>query len=209
MKMPEKQAHAIGEIACDEALFETLRTLRKQLADDRSVPPYIIFSDVSLRQMARFYPANNAEFTRISGVGQRKLQEFGDRFMAEIATHLRSNPKQIFAEDAFGAPAPRTARLNDTTRETLKMFRSGMSVKDIARQRALVASTIYGHLAAAIEIGEKIDLSQLLSIDEQNAICGAFTKAGFGDLTGVHESLGGRFDFGLLRVCRAAQQRSA
>ena len=75
--------------------------LRKQLADERAVPPYIIFSDVSLRQMARFYPANEKDFSRISGVGERKLREFGDVFLREIAAHLQSNPRQIFADDSF------------------------------------------------------------------------------------------------------------
>src|SRR6266446_3656897 len=72
--------HHAGEIACDEALFERLRQLRKRLADERDVPAYIVFSDVALRQMARHYPQTEKEFARISGVGQRKLQEFGAVF---------------------------------------------------------------------------------------------------------------------------------
>ena len=110
---PEK--HHVGEIACDEVLFENLRTLRKQLADERAVPSYIIFSDVSLRQMARFYPASDAEFSRISGVGDKKLREFGAAFLSEIAKHLQSNPRQIFADDSFvepAAPAPSRSRLD-------------------------------------------------------------------------------------------------
>jgi ATP-dependent DNA helicase RecQ len=87
-----------GGIACDEVLFERLRLLRKRLADERAVPPYIVFSDVSLRQMARDYPAKERDFLRISGVGERKLQEFGSVFLSEIAAHLRSNPRQIFGD---------------------------------------------------------------------------------------------------------------
>ena len=208
MKVPEKQARAVGEIACDETLFETLRALRKRLADERGVPPYIVFSDVSLRQMARLYPATSAEFARISGVGQRKLEEFGRVFMAEITAHLCSHPKQIFADDSFAAPPQRrSSSLNDTTRETVKMFRGGLGVNEIAQRRDLATSTIYGHLAAAIEAGESIDLNELLSAEAQRAIRIAFGKVGLGNLTGVHESLGGKFDFGLLRICRAAQQR--
>ena len=97
----EPAKHRIGEIACDEALFGKVRELRKQLADERGVPPYIVFSDVSLRQMARFYPASEKELSRISGVGDRKLREFGEVFLREIATHLQSNPRQIFADDSF------------------------------------------------------------------------------------------------------------
>ncbi|HEY3915369.1 MAG TPA: RQC domain-containing protein, partial [Verrucomicrobiae bacterium] len=86
-----------GEITCDEELFERLRQLRKTLADERNVPAYIVFSDVSLRQMARNYPGSEEEFSRINGVGEKKLKEFGAAFLAEIAAHLQSHPRQIFA----------------------------------------------------------------------------------------------------------------
>jgi ATP-dependent DNA helicase RecQ len=86
-----------GEISCDETLFEQLRQLRKKMADERRLPPYIVFSDVALRQMARDYPASPADFLRISGVGQKKLQEYGEIFLSEIANHLDKNPRQIFA----------------------------------------------------------------------------------------------------------------
>jgi ATP-dependent DNA helicase RecQ len=105
---PEKMPRA-GEIGCDEELFERLRQLRKKLADERNVPAYIVFSDVALRQMARFYPASDEQFTRISGVGEKKLQEFGAVFLAEIAAHLQTSPRQIFADDSFAA-APRTVQ---------------------------------------------------------------------------------------------------
>ncbi len=95
---PKPAKRRTGEVVCDEMLFEQLRRLRKQLADDRGVPPYIVFSDVSLRQMARYYPANEAEFARISGVGERKLEEFGKDFMEGIAGFLRGHPRQTFSD---------------------------------------------------------------------------------------------------------------
>jgi ATP-dependent DNA helicase RecQ len=88
-----------GEIACDEELFQQLRVLRKRLADERQLPPYIIFSDVSLRQMARLYPVTDAEFLRVSGVGERKRAEFGQVFLSEIATFLQTHPRQIPADE--------------------------------------------------------------------------------------------------------------
>ncbi len=105
---PEKMPRA-GEIACDEELFERLRHLRKRLADERNVPAYIVFSDVALRQMARYYPAGDEQFARISGVGEKKLAEFGSVFLAEIAAHLQTSPRQIFADDSFGG-GPRAAQ---------------------------------------------------------------------------------------------------
>ena len=85
------RAQKSGEIVCDEALFERLRRLRKKLADEKNVPAYIVFSDVALRQMARDLPANAIEFRQISGVGDKKLQEFGDIFISEISDHNQTS----------------------------------------------------------------------------------------------------------------------
>jgi ATP-dependent DNA helicase RecQ len=88
-----------GEISCDEELFGKLRTLRKEIADSRDVPAYIVFSDVSLRTMAREYPVEERAFANITGVGMRKLEEFGAQFMDAILKHLRENPRQFFADE--------------------------------------------------------------------------------------------------------------
>src|SRR5881275_1815873 len=95
MEIAEKSARIKpGTIECDEVLFERLRALRRQLADDRGVPAYIIFSDVSLREMARQYPTNSTEFRRIPGVGEQKLKSFGEAFLSEIKSHFgrKSSP---------------------------------------------------------------------------------------------------------------------
>jgi ATP-dependent DNA helicase RecQ len=206
---PETKTHHVGEITCDEVLFERLRELRKKLADERDVPAYIIFSDVSLRQMARNYPESENDFARISGVGEKKLREFGEVFLNEIALHLAKNPRQIFADDSFTAPPPiRKTVLNDTTRETLRRFRAGESVEQIAATRDFAASTIYGHLATAIEGGENIDVNELLDAQAQEQIAAAFIKFGFGNIGGARESLGNKFDYGLFRIYRALKTRN-
>ena len=89
-----------GAIECDELLFERLRALRRQLADERGMPAYVIFSDVSLREMARKYPTNSVEFRRIPGVGEQKLKDFGKAFLSEIKSHSATNPHRIFSKDA-------------------------------------------------------------------------------------------------------------
>ncbi len=107
---PEPSAPRAGAIACDELLFERLVRLRKQLADERGVPPHILFSDVSLRQMARDYPGDERELSRVSGMSERKLQEFGRVVLAVVAGHLATQPRQIFAETAFEDAGPATTR---------------------------------------------------------------------------------------------------
>jgi ATP-dependent DNA helicase RecQ len=68
----------------DPALFERLRALRKKLADERQVPAFVIFSDRALQDMAARRPRTRGEFLEVNGVGQRKLQDYGDPFLAEI-----------------------------------------------------------------------------------------------------------------------------
>jgi ATP-dependent DNA helicase RecQ len=204
----EPAKHRVGEIACDEVLFDKLRALRKRLADERGVPPYIVFSDVALRQMARHYPASEKEFSRISGVGEKKLREFGATFLGEVSDFLKNNPRQIFADDSFAEPAAPAARsrLNDTARETLHFFRQGKTVDEIARLRGLKESTIYGHLEDAMRAGERVELDAVLDAQAQRDIAAAFERYGFGNLTGATELLGGRYSSGQLRVYRAAAQ---
>src|SRR5438876_9692814 len=90
----KRSKRLVGEIECDEALFERLRVLRRQIADERDVPAYVIFSDVSLREMARAYPTTKAEFGRISGVGQQKVRDFGEPFTTAIAEYLAKRSRQ-------------------------------------------------------------------------------------------------------------------
>jgi len=85
-----------GAIECDEALFERLRSLRRKLADERNVPAYVVFSDVSLREMARSYPTNANEFRRVPGVGEQKLKDFAELFLSEIRSYLATNSPQTF-----------------------------------------------------------------------------------------------------------------
>ncbi len=200
----EPAQHGSGGIACDEELFERLRVLRKRLADERNVPAYIVFSDVTVRQMARHYPTTPNEFVGLSGVGEKKLNEFGAVFMSVISQYLQTNKRMTFHDEPV---APSTAkRLNDTTRETLKMFLSGKSTEEIAEVRRLAMSTIYGHLLAAIIAGEAVDLHRIVSPSEQNDIADAFARIGFSNLTGVYESLKERFSYGVLRIYRAINQ---
>jgi ATP-dependent DNA helicase RecQ len=156
--------------------------------------------------MARDYPASEREFARISGVGEKKLREFGAVFLAEIAAHLQSSPRQIFADDSFAAPVPvpGRARLGATARETLRRFRAGETVEQIAAQRRLTTGTVCGHLAEAMLVGEPIDLNQFLTPEQQREVAVAFKKIGPGSLSSVFESLGGRYDYGRLRLFRAA-----
>lgn len=78
------QPQSVCETEFDDGLFKRLRKLRRKIADERNVPAYIIFSDATLREMARQLPRTREQFSEISGVGEEKLQLFAEMFVAEI-----------------------------------------------------------------------------------------------------------------------------
>lgn len=92
-----KRTRREGEIDCDELLFDKLRALRRKLAAEQGVPPYIVFGDVTLRWMAREYPVTADEMHAISGVGETKFRAYGEAFLAEIRDHVRVNPRRTFS----------------------------------------------------------------------------------------------------------------
>lgn len=221
-----------GDLECDEVLFQTLRSLRRELAEARSVPPYVIFGDVALRHMARSYPTNEVDFAEIPGVGAQKLADFGAAFTAAVRKHLGVNVMQEFqssrvpAGPAAGRSAPagaarRTAvrepgpkpasmeppRVTDTIAESLRLFRSGITdLGQLASQRNLAESTVASHLANAIMSGRADDLEpgQLLDPGLLPELAEVFEAAGQTDSLGpVKELAGDRFAYRDLHFFRA------
>jgi ATP-dependent DNA helicase RecQ len=90
-KVKRAKADTVSWSGVDAGLFEALRGLRRQLADERHVPSYVVFSDATLREMARFKPTNLAALRQVHGVGEAKLATFGDAFLSCIRSYCRGN----------------------------------------------------------------------------------------------------------------------
>ncbi len=210
MDAPKTRAEKAGEIGCDELLFDKLRRLRKELADAAGVPPYIVFGDTSLRMMARLYPQTPDEFRRISGVGETKLKAYGAQFIAEIAEHLRVQPRQVFGDEFREATAPARTKsrgelLTETVRDSLRLFRTGLDIAGVARARGMTDGTVSQHLASAIEAGESLEGGRLFTAEQAAQMRAAFDKAGWQTLSGAHSVLGGKIDYATLRLFRALE----
>ncbi len=179
--------------AWDQDLFEALRSLRLTLAREQGVPPYVIFHDSTLQSMARQRPSNRVQFQFLPGVGERKLERYGDDFLAVIAQHP--------------LPSGVDERLSDTVNQSLYLLSQGLEIEQVAEQRALKANTIYGHCAAAIELG-LLEAKSVLPLDEAayaeilNAMelldCCEDPRTG-----PLFEALEGRYDHGILRCVLA------
>lgn len=195
-----------GEIETDETLFDELRARRRKIADERDVPAYVIFSDVALREMARSYPTTPAEFRKIPGVGEQKLKDFAEPFLAAISAYLASHPRQTFGA-ARAAPSRRAA-LNDSESETLRRFRAGESIDEIAQARGFVRTTISSHLALAVESGAPLSRDRFFTADQQAEIAVAYARTGARNLVGLRDSLGGKYSIDELRIFRAFAART-
>ena len=90
-KVKKTRVEADGWEGVDHGLFEHLRKVRRALAEQRGVPAFVIFGDASLRDMARLKPGSRAAFRRIYGVGEKKLSDFGARFLLELTAYCRDH----------------------------------------------------------------------------------------------------------------------
>ena len=86
--LQKKGKPQVGDFAYDDELFEALRLRRKRLADEAGVPPYVIFADATLAEMAAKMPTDEEALLAINGVGRHKLQRFGSEFIDEIVGYL-------------------------------------------------------------------------------------------------------------------------
>ncbi|ACO79437.1 ATP-dependent DNA helicase RecQ [Azotobacter vinelandii CA] len=172
--------------------WEALRTLRRRLAEEHSVPPYVIFPDATLLEMLRSRPRSLSEMARVNGVGARKLERYGEAFLEVL-------------NRSAGAPKPVT----DLRHELVSLARAGMTPAQIARQLDCTEKNVYSLLAEAI-VRRQLTLEQALDLPEEllGEIHDAFLD-GDGELPPVAalaEQFGERVPQGVLHCVRAALQ---
>jgi len=192
-----------------QGLFDDLRQLRKKIASEENVPPYVVFSDATLVEMATYLPQNDWELRRISGVGDLKFDKYGADFLTEIKSYslkngLVSRIELRSPKHERGQRKRRDGFKEDTFHTSLNLFRDGKAIPDIARERGLAVSTIENHLARFIATGE-VSLDQFVSLDKVETIRQAILK--FRDsnaLSPVKEFLGDEYSYGEIRAVMAS-----
>jgi ATP-dependent DNA helicase RecQ len=171
-----------------EMLFDQLRALRKRVAQEQNVPPYAIFHDSTLRVMVVSQPLTLDQFAQLSGVGKRKLEQYGERFVAAICEFQRAS--QI---------SPRSQQ-SSTQQETLAMFEEGLDIAAIAQERGLKAGTIWTHLAEVVSQGQTIDPDRLIPPERQLPIRDAIAEVGGDSLKLIFDHLAGAYSYDEIRL---------
>ncbi len=199
-KRKKNAAAAVTVGQYDEGLFDRLRSLRRELAESQNVPPYIIFSDRTLREMARELPRNLTELRAINGVGDRKLEQYGEAFLAAVGEYARDDRTHVQAEPA----EPVRAARGETFEQTWALVQQGLGLDEIARQRGLKAETIASHLERFVLEGRAVDIEAFVEPDTRVEIERLFTELGTASLRPVVDAGQEKFDFAQARLVRAA-----
>jgi ATP-dependent DNA helicase RecQ len=190
-----------------QALFNRLSKLRKQYADANKVPPYVIFADSSLRLMAQQQPQTLAQFAQISGVGARKLAQYGEMFTGEIRAFRAESGLSVQTETDPTPPLPppkaRSTDVSSTQLETLDFYQRGMSITDIAEKRSMRESTIFDHLLKLMECGYDVKIDRIVSQEKTIAIEQAINTVGSERLTPIKVHLGDDYSFEEIKIVRA------
>jgi len=182
----------------DDGLFEKLRTLRKTLADAENQPPYMIFNDATLKQMAARCPCDPEDFRKITGVGDKKLERYGGIFMGEIRRFCEKH-------DSCSHPVKKLS----SEYVTLEMLDNGMDLDEITLKRNLSLNTIYGHIEKLILSGKNVEIETLIKKDKIETISNAILELGGEGLKPIKDRLGDNYSYGEIRLVRACMTKMA
>jgi ATP-dependent DNA helicase RecQ len=172
---PEEQDH----------VFEALRQLRKQLSTENNLPPYMIFSDRTLKEMSRYIPVTLDEFSSISGVGEQKKEKYGAAFLEVLKQFENHKP----ANREIVMPKRSTSSKKGQYMETAKRFQAGESIAELAEALRLTDQTIVKHLLRAEQEGIELNLKQYVEEEKQQLIFDAAEEVGTERLKPIKEML--------------------
>lgn len=207
------RGRAFAESEYDKSLFSLLRNKRKELADEAGVPPYVIFSDKTLVEMAMFYPQERESLLNISGVGKVKNERYGEAFLAIIREYCKANE----LEEKYKAPMRVDGK--DAHRRYVAVgeaYNSGESVGNLMKRYNVTADTILNHLARFMMAGNPLrtadDLIALskLSREQQQKVFAVFDELGSDMLKPVYDKLNATVNYDelkILRLCYLCEKR--
>ncbi|MDO1448696.1 DNA helicase RecQ [Rhodocytophaga aerolata] len=179
-----------------DQLLERLKRVRKQIADAQNVPPYIVFNDNSLAEMANKRPGNKEQFAQISGVGAKKMELYGYAFLKEIKEFVLTQTQEG------------TKIKGSTYLLTYEMYQQGHTLEEIASLRNLNIVTIQSHIATLWEQEYDLDIFEFINPHEIKIIEQAIDKVG--DSTKakeVFELLQGKYDYFKIKLAGANFRR--
>jgi ATP-dependent DNA helicase RecQ len=203
----ETQA-AAEAVEYDTILFESLRLVRKQLAEEENVPAYIVLSDATLQELAAYMPLSKEELSNITGFSQMKIEKYGPPFLLAIAYYCDENKlaSRMHLKTPKRQRKEKPERESDTKQQSLTLFNEGNSIEKIAVMRGLSPSTIEGHLAFYVQRGQ-LPIDQLIDTNKLQVIQSTIDSIGGMALSPIKEALGEEYSFGEIKMVLAYLNR--
>ena len=191
-----------GTAAIDEELLAMLRDLRKKVAREKSIPPYVIFQDASLEAMATVYPVTIEELKNIPGVGEGKAKRYGKAFCELIYHHCEENeierPEDLRVRTVANKSKNKVSIIQSIDRK--------VDLKDIARSKGLDFDELLDELDAIVDSGTKLDISYyintVLDADQVEDIFEYFRESETDDIDDALDELGDEYDEEQIRLVR-------
>ena len=189
----------------DSVLFEQLRAKRKELADADDVPPYVIFSDRTLKEMATYFPHSTESFETMHGIGQMKVEKYADSFLPIICTYcqqyeLSEKPKST------RVVVPRVSA-KSRSQEVGERFQAGESIAKLVQTYGIKRSTIIAHLSKYAQEGNSLPVERLhaessLSDEIKDRVLETFYELGPDRLNPVFDAFNGTISYEELHLIR-------
>lgn len=191
----KKEQMMIVAIESNDELFERLKQVRRDLASQLAVPPYIIFSDSSLKDMSNKCPTTEDEFLEVKGVAKTKLDRYGEAFIAAISEYMKI--EREIPKERVGTVVKQQVVSDKTASHltTYQLFSEGSSIKEISEARGLSEITVQNHLIRSFEDGNPIDWAQIVSVDQEALIIEKVYELGTEMLKPLKEVLPDEIDY--------------
>ncbi|MCX6715377.1 MAG: DNA helicase RecQ [Candidatus Uhrbacteria bacterium] len=191
----------------ENALFEQLRALRRSIAEEQNVPPFVIFGDKTLQEIAYYLPQTLQSFGKIFGVGERKLKQFGAQFLLLVQVYAKAHNLAERTQDTdVDAPPVRASsvtRDSSTFQKTRELLEKKMTIEQIAKERMLNKSTVVQHILKLVEEDPDLDVMHLKPPAKQfDEIEKAFQASPTKLLTAVFNILKEKYTYEELRIAR-------
>lgn len=195
------------DIPEDKNLFALLKTFRKKLAMEAGLPPYVIFTDASLRAMAAYKPTTVESMLQMNGVGDKKMESYGHDFLRKIQDYCSSNPEAAHVAKPIRSIGKKPKI--DTYEATYELYQEGLDVEQMAESRTLSPNTILGHLVKLAEKGKDIDLKKFIAKKTYQTIIEEAEKLEMqptDPLKPLAEALENRANYGEIKIALAIWQ---
>ena len=170
-------------------LFESLRELRKRIAVEKKVPPYVVFADTALKEMSTYLPTTKGDMLSIKGVGQNKYDTYGEIFIDEIKSYIEKTGSKPLEVAATSLNSKEDSSKVKTHVQSFELYSEGKSIDEIAEIRDLTKDTILNHLLKSQDEGEEINWAKIVDFEIEEKVLAVIDEVGGDKLKPIKENL--------------------